>query len=201
MNVSLKIRKYLDGHRRLVVPEFGAFVVKESGEVVFTELLSADDGVLRELVMAEGYGEMEAAAIIDRFVFEMRHELDDFGYVKLEGLGTLRRDVQSGALRFVVPVAASTPDVTVRQVVSPIAATPVQQPATQSEISVPQEPVVRRAKRGSHRTDKFMIFALVVVVLALAAIAYGWYCSQSSDEMDDAMMDSLRIEVAAPEQR
>lgn len=64
MDVTDVIANYLrDNHRRLVVPAFGAFVVKESGEVLFSELLKTDDGVLRGLLAAGGLSELECAGL------------------------------------------------------------------------------------------------------------------------------------------
>ena len=63
------IERYLESHKRLVIPQFGAFVVKTRGEsVLFTELLRRDDGVLRTLLREEGMSELEAAGEIDRFL-------------------------------------------------------------------------------------------------------------------------------------
>ena len=91
MSVVLEvIAKYLQTNRRLVVPTFGAFMVKESGERLFSDLLNSDDGVLSSLLRESGLNEMEAAVTIDRFIFEVRHELGQYGYCRLGEIGTLR---------------------------------------------------------------------------------------------------------------
>ncbi|MDE5624369.1 MAG: hypothetical protein K2I62_07160, partial [Alistipes sp.] len=65
------IAQYLRSHRRLSIPQMGAFIVKEPGRsVLFSELLKRDDGVLRSLLVAGGVSELEAGGEIDRFVFE-----------------------------------------------------------------------------------------------------------------------------------
>lgn len=47
------ITQYLETHKRLVIPQLGAFIVKEPGRaVLFSELLKRDDGVLRGLLCA-----------------------------------------------------------------------------------------------------------------------------------------------------
>ncbi|UKI17951.1 MAG: hypothetical protein L6V80_07775 [Bacteroidales bacterium] len=90
------ISKYLETHKRLVVPNLGAFIVKIPGEsVLFSNLIKNDDGVLRSLLMSSGVSEMEAAAAIDRFVFEIRIRLQNNGVCRLGGFGELR----SGAMR------------------------------------------------------------------------------------------------------
>ena len=85
------ISKYLETHKRLVVPNLGAFIVKVPGEsVLFSNLIKNDDGVLRSLLMSSGVSEMEAAAAVDRFVFEVRIRLQNNGVCRLGGFGELR---------------------------------------------------------------------------------------------------------------
>lgn len=85
------ISKYLETHKRLVVPNLGAFIVKIPGEsVLFSNLIKNDDGVLRSLLMSGGVSEMEAAAAVDRFVFEVRIRLQNNGVCRLGGFGELR---------------------------------------------------------------------------------------------------------------
>ena len=69
------INEYLKVNRRLVIPTFGAFVVKDGGVIIFSELLKTDDGVLKGLLVSQGLREIEAAGKIDRFIFEVRHAL------------------------------------------------------------------------------------------------------------------------------
>ena len=84
------ISQYLETHKRLVVPQLGAFIVKEPEHtVLFSELLKRDDGVLRGLQQAEGVHELEAAGEIDRFVFEVRHAVEHGTPCPLPGFGTL----------------------------------------------------------------------------------------------------------------
>ncbi len=77
-------------HKRLVVPQLGAFLVKEAGvTVLFSELLKRDDGVLCSLLCAEGRSEIEAAGMIDRFVYEVRCAIAQGQAYRIEGLGRL----------------------------------------------------------------------------------------------------------------
>ena len=63
------ISKYLESNKRLVVPNLGAFIVKEAGRVVlFSNLIKGDDGVLRSLLVEAGVSELETAAALDRRV-------------------------------------------------------------------------------------------------------------------------------------
>ena len=95
------IKHYLSRHKRLVIPQFGAFIVKEpGGEVLFSELLRRDDGVLRGLLCGEGMSELEAAGAIDRFVFEVRHAVQEGGEYPMEGFGRFRAG-RNGTMAFV----------------------------------------------------------------------------------------------------
>lgn len=94
------ISKYLESNKRLVVPNLGAFIVKETGRVVlFSNLIKGDDGVLRSLLVADGVSELEAAAAIDRFVFEVNFRLESTGQCLLIGFGVLKTGV-NGTISF-----------------------------------------------------------------------------------------------------
>lgn len=82
------IIEYLRHNKRLVVPKLGAFIVKQGGDnIVFSELMRTDDGVLRSLLMAYGMKELEANGAIDRMVFEIRHATSRNKNFTIEGLG------------------------------------------------------------------------------------------------------------------
>ncbi len=94
------ISKYLESNKRIVVPNLGAFIVKVAGEkVLFSNLIKGDDGVLRQLLIKNGLTELEAAATIDRFVFEVNSRLESMGVCELSGLGKLSKGV-NGTLSF-----------------------------------------------------------------------------------------------------
>ena len=84
-------------------------MVKESGERVFSDLLRNDDGVLTSLLRNRGLNEMEAAVTTDRFIFEMRHDLEKYGYYRLSEIGTLRIEPETKCLRLNPPVQGELP--------------------------------------------------------------------------------------------
>ena len=95
------VTQYLESHKRLVIPQFGAFIVKEPGHgVLFSELLKRDDGVLRGLLRERGLGDLEAAGEIDRFVFEVRHAVERGAEYRMEGFGVLKPG-PNGTIAFV----------------------------------------------------------------------------------------------------
>ncbi len=98
------ILTYLKQHRRLVVPSLGAFIVKGHGgecdNILFSELLKSDDGVLRGLLTERGLRDIEAAAMVDRFIFEVKHAASPDGEeFVIEGVGVFGRS-EAGKLQF-----------------------------------------------------------------------------------------------------
>ena len=95
------ITRYLLLNKRLVVPNFGAFVVNPSnGDLIFVELLKQDDGVLMRQLMADGLSAVDAMNMIDRFVFEIRHKVESGGVAMLNGVGQMSL-AEDGLYRFV----------------------------------------------------------------------------------------------------
>ena len=224
MNIVVDIiSEYLRSNRRLVVPTFGAFMVKESGERIFSDLLNTDDGVLASLLHAKGLSEMEVAVTIDRFIFELRHELEEYGYYRLGEIGTLRVEPTTKVLKLYPPVQGELPKQTpyvpksleTRDGVggtNEIDGTNGTNETNGQNIITPKSPNASNASNASNthnapkaptkprkkRVDLVMVAAIVILLAALAGIGYGWYVSNLGGEDDDAAaMDALRV---APEQ-
>lgn len=198
------IAEYLQNNRRLVVPAFGAFMVKESGERLFSDLLRTDDGVLASLLRERGLNEMEVAVTIDRFIFEMRHNLEQYGYCRLGDVGTLRLEPDTKVLKLYPPVYGELP----KQ--KPYVPQPVkdERQETRDERGVAQEQTVETSNvpkipntpkkstsvaKPRKKFDFVMVVAVVILVAALVAIGYGWYVSNLTMADDDAAMDALRV--------
>lgn len=206
------ISEYLRTNRRLVVPAFGAFMVKESGERVFSDLLRNDDGVLASLLRNRGLNEMEAAVTIDRFIFEMRHDLEMYGYYRLGEVGTLRIEPDTKVLRLYPPVQGEMPKAkpyipqpvveekmveVVPEVKAPAAPSVPKASETPIVPNAPKTPALpKKSIRPRKKLDFVMVVAIVIVLVAVVAIGYGWYVSTLAED-DDAAMDALRV---VPEQ-
>ncbi len=206
------IAEYLASNRRLVVPNFGAFIAKESGEVVFSELLRTDDGVLTGLLLEKGLSEMEAAVTIDRYKFNINHELHEFGYCQLDELGTLRAEGDDRHLKLyqLKPLTRSVD--TVGEVVAEVdtpheAATTTPEVATPAieEVKVERESVAKphsttkkssvapKRKRGGF--DFIIVIAVIIVLGAIAAIGYGVYVSHFATGSNSEMIEALQNNV------
>lgn len=94
------IAKYLESNKRLVVPNLGTFIVKVPAQtILFSNLIKSDDGVLRAQLAQRGMSELDAAALIDRFVFEVNYRLEHSGVCALAAFGVLRA-AQNGTVAF-----------------------------------------------------------------------------------------------------
>lgn len=144
------IAKYLESNKRLVVPNLGTFIVKVAGEsVLFSALIKNDDGVLRSLVAQQGLSELEAAGVVDRFVFEVNYRLQNYKECRLKGFGVLKGG-DSGVVKFVYDTIVDGEDLdsAVPERKRPVQKSQVTEPAVASAAKKPQpkvEPVAERA--------------------------------------------------------
>ena len=87
------ITAYLQHNKRLVVPDFGAFIHKDDGEVVFVEFLKKDDQVLSTLIRKEySMDEAETRNVIEEYVLNIRRTVGATGKYVIEGIGSLHTD-------------------------------------------------------------------------------------------------------------
>lgn len=94
--VNKIIADYLKTNKRLVVPQFGAFLHKDDGTVAFVPFLKKDDGVLIQLIgSAYGLNPGDAQAAIEEFTAEIKKNIAAHGAYIIEGIGTLRIDSNS----------------------------------------------------------------------------------------------------------
>ena len=196
------INDYLKSNRRLVIPSFGAFVVKGGGDIIFSELLKGDDGVLRALLIEQGMSEIETAAAIDRLIFEVRHDLQESGRSFVANLGTFTRN-GDGVLvfekikpeQYIIPAAAAEPT-------EPVAPVEPTKPIEPIVVPVPSAPPVRPTapQRGKKMPAKrasggfVMWIAGIVIAGALLALGYGLFCMWNTPDRElDEQMEALRI--------
>ena len=154
--VNKIIADYLKTNKRLVVPQFGAFLHKDDGTVAFVPFLKKDDGVLIQLIgSAYGLNPGDAQAAIEEFTAEIKKNIAARGAYIIEGIGTLKIDsnsiyyLDSGqkaaqAIPAPPPVAAapvSSPPAAARQQrPAPTTIPPVEKP----QPAVPQKPATEQ---------------------------------------------------------
>jgi len=173
-------------------------VKKESGELLFSELLRTDDGVLTALLTSRGLNDMEVAVVVDRYIFEVRHELEQYGYCRLGALGTLRLEPATKTLRFYPPVEQSELPQQMHYVPQPDERRETKdeskrQDESRNSNATKTSTAHKLSKRPRKRFDMVMVVAVVILVAALAAIAYGWYVSNIATADDDAAIEELRV--------
>ena len=220
VNIADIIADHLRTSRRLVVPSLGAFVVKASGEILFSELLKGDDGVLRSILAAQGLGEIEVAGAIDRFLFDVRNDVETKGYCVIGRLGVLRRGAM-GSLVFtalpkrtaetlqspenqasarvatptVEPLMPPKPEPVVRPVARPVVEPRGQVAERPLKVEIPERYRPRRAPKARKQgVDKFIVFALIALAMAVAALGYAFYCWQTTEQLSqEPSIDELRV--------
>jgi hypothetical protein len=73
---------------------------RSEGEVIFVDLMRGDDHILREMVEdVGGYSEVEAMALVDRFIFETKTAIERSGSATIAGFGTMTLD-HNGVYQF-----------------------------------------------------------------------------------------------------
>ena len=98
--VNKIIADFLKTSKRLVVPQFGAFIRKEdSGTIAFVPFLKKDDGVLTQLLCTTyGLTPNDAQTVINEFVEEIKESVSTRGIYIIEGVGSITAD-PNGMLR------------------------------------------------------------------------------------------------------
>lgn len=215
------LSNYLQTNKRLIVPQLGAFLVKEpSREILFSELIRRDDGVLRGLLVAEGMSELAAQGEIDRFVFEVRHAVEEGRSYIMEGFGqlfpganaTIQFKQITGGVRPVEAAAKQSAEVRPQpaeaiepakpvverieeEAIEPAEATEeptTEEPHLTESVKMNPAPYVKGLSYGKppkntdaftyvdrpqrrRKVDSFLVVAILAAVIALGAIAYGYY--------------------------
>ena len=76
--------------RSLIIPGLGAFIKRDSGEIIFSGLLTSGDSKFAELIReSEELTVEEASARAERYACEFRDTLNTQKKITIEGLGTL----------------------------------------------------------------------------------------------------------------
>jgi len=112
---SKELTEQIQKNTRVILPEFGAFLVKESSEkgfnpsnVSFSPFLRYNDGMLEVYIAkSKGISKEEAAKDVHEFVETIKNELQEKGTFQIESLGFLKRD-QRGSLTFVLSESDQT---------------------------------------------------------------------------------------------
>ncbi len=135
--------EFIRQNTRVILPEFGAFLVKESSEkgfnpsnLTFSPFLRYNDGMLEVYIAKNrGISKEEASKLIHAFIDEIKNELQEKGVFQIETLGSLKRDSR-GSITFVLSDLSKK----IPPVEKPIVVTPPQEiiPKKTESIKVPE---------------------------------------------------------------
>lgn len=205
------IINYLRSNKRLIVPQLGAFIVKVPNEnILFSEMLRRDDGVLRGLLREAGMSELEVAGAIDRLVFEVRHAIQHNQEYVMTGLGVFRAGANETILFSYDPRCKAVVE---QSVPHHKVTTAYEKPKLTISPKMEPEPYVKGLRYGKpERTsdaytyvsrvprrkgfDKLLLFAIIAAVIALAAIAYGYIRSSGEEAMDATPTEQTTTDAA-----
>lgn len=109
------IKKYINelvsGNNRVIVPDFGAFMVQDTTEgkvISFNDFLKFNDGLLvNHIIKSEKVNKSQALDLIKEFVKEVELQFSQGKSYPIENLGELVKDAQ-GNIKF-APVGSSKP--------------------------------------------------------------------------------------------
>lgn len=169
VKISAIIEAYLQRENRLIIPSVGTLLKrKESGEIVFVEMLKKNDGKLVGLVAEQfGVAADEAEAIVEGYSEEIGRQIATSRKFIIDGVGVLLVGT-NGALDFAfnpfshtIPAPESEPKSVAVEPKAPVAEAPkapavetVKAPATEQpksnviELEVePEEEVEKEVKR------------------------------------------------------
>lgn len=98
VEISSLVAQYIAKNTRLIIPEIGTLLRrKESGEIVFMEMLKKSDGGLVALVAGGlGLSEEEAAKAVEQYVSTIKSQLATNKKFILDGVGVLLAGVNGG---------------------------------------------------------------------------------------------------------
>ncbi len=193
MIITKIIYDYLQQNRRITIPGLGTLLSKGEGDaILFSEFMKEDDGVLHKLLVDNGLKEIEAAVLIDRFVFDLRHAVSVGERLSLSGLGYLSSADGKSIIFEFDPTADGTVETKVAEAVVQI----IEEETTEEsaleevleEVAEPEEQLedeqqeaeeisfqeveVAPLKRKSG-VDFWIIAAIIGLLAAIFALGYG----------------------------
>ena len=144
VEISSLVAQYIAKNTRLIIPEIGTLLRrKESGEIVFMEMLKKSDGGLVALVAGGlGLSEEEAAKAVEQYVSTIKSQLATNKKFILDGVGVLLAGV-NGGVEFIFNPQSHTIDAVEEPKSKSVAEEPqVIELAEEPQVVAAKEPVV-----------------------------------------------------------
>ncbi|MBQ3070223.1 MAG: hypothetical protein IJD12_00855 [Tidjanibacter sp.] len=144
VEINSLVAQYIAKNTRLIIPEIGTLLRrKESGEIVFMEMLKKSDGGLVALVAGGlGLSEEEAAKAVEQYVGTIKSQLATNKKFILDGVGVLLAGV-NGGVEFIFNPQSHTIDAVEEPKSKAVAEEPqVIELAEEPQVVAAKEPVV-----------------------------------------------------------
>lgn len=149
--INTIIARYISTGTRLIIPDLGTLLRrKESGEIVFMEMLKKNDGALVALV-AEGFGidEEQAAEAVNAYISTIKSALTSENKFIMDGVGVLLTTADGDVTFIFNPNSHSIPNEPEEEATvvtpQPQPAPAPQQPNVEPPVKTPQPEVSVRA--------------------------------------------------------
>ena len=161
-----KIVSLLDSNLRVIIPEFGAFIIRqqEPRAVVFNELLKNNDGLLIEhIIKTENVEPDIAEQMLADFISQVTRTIDSGKVFEIAGLGKLWKD-KSGRLSF-TPENESIP------VEDEVVERPISKYTVQQQFYGPEASGTNNTARPA-KSRQFLYWLLALICVNLIVVAF-----------------------------
>ena len=144
VEINTLIARYIAENTRLIIPNIGTLLRrKESGEIVFMEMLKKGDGALNSLVGAHlSLSEAEAVDAVEKYAAAIKRSLENNKKFIIDGVGVLLAGT-NGGMEFIFNPSAHTIDAMIEEP-KDIVEEPVVVAIEEEQVVevIPDEPVV-----------------------------------------------------------
>ena len=158
VEISSLVAQYIAKNTRLIIPEIGTLLRrKESGEIVFMEMLKKSDGGLVALVAGGlGLSEEEAAKAVEQYVGTIKSQLATNKKFILDGVGVLLAGV-NGGVEFIFNPQSHTIDAVEEPKSKAVAEEPQVVAAKEPVVAEPTPEVVAPVKEPAQVAPKTVV--------------------------------------------
>lgn len=142
----------ITNNSRIILPDFGAFLLKDSENnefkpenITFSPFLKYNDGVLEEyFAKSKGITKEESIKQIKAFIEQVKKQINESGYFTIEGIGKLTRN-NRGAIIFVAEGSNTDPLNPSNQSSKPKRSTKRKSTKSEQSIDIDNNPILNQA--------------------------------------------------------
>ncbi len=143
IEISTLIAHYIAENTRLIIPGIGTLLRrKESGEIVFMEMLKKGDGVLNSLVGTHfNLSDTEAAATVENYAVAIKRALESSKKFIMDGVGVLMVGA-NGGVEFIFNPYAHSIDAEIERPKTIVEVEPMEVATEEKQVAeaLPEEP-------------------------------------------------------------